>query len=91
MDCLCLLLPFFLSTELDELLTLRKRVVKHEAYIRKIAGQLVHLWEDIKADKQFLSPNGPPNDELVSTCIIIIDLSCCVVVCLEVLQTYMFA
>ena len=53
------------STELDELLTLRKNVVKHQQYIQKIAGQLVNLWEDIKGDQPFLSPNGPLNDELV--------------------------
>ena len=56
---------------------------RREAFER-LDYQVFQLFNDAEQHRHFVLPNGPPEDELVSTCIIILDLSCCVFVCLEV-------
>ena len=40
----------------------------------KLDHQVVKLFDDADQHRRFVLPNGPPEDELVSICIIIVDL-----------------
>ena len=73
-----------LQRDVSGLEAIVRNLDKHKNHLDKLTDQLVLLLFDTEHDRPFLLPNGPPEDEIVSTCIIILDLSCCVVVCLEI-------
>ena len=56
-----LALTFFLSTEMEELLTLKEQ-------LEKVQRRVIALFDDANSYKPFVPPK-PDEDELVSTCV----------------------
>ena len=56
-----LALTFFLSTEMEELLTVKEN-------LERIQRQVIALFDDTTSNKPFI-PTEPDEDELVSTCV----------------------
>ena len=68
-----LALTFFLSTEMEELLTLREKVESLEGNLEWVERRVIALFEDTNNKQPFIPPE-PDEDELVSTCVRITDI-----------------
>ena len=63
-----LALTFFLSTEMEELLTPRQKVESLKGKLEWVERQVIALYNDTNCKKPFVPPE-PDEDELVSTCV----------------------
>ena len=57
-----------LQRDVSGLEAIVRNLDKHKNHLDKLTDQLVLLLFDAKHDRPFLLPNGPPEDEIVSTC-----------------------